>query len=60
MTSKAYETGIRPKLLKETGTAEQGIKLKAVETVKLVRSMSGAQWEGRLHRRFGVGAGFSR
>lgn len=30
MTSKAYETGIRKKkLYKETGTAEEGLKLKA-------------------------------
>lgn len=59
MTSKACETGIRQKLLKETGTAEDGLKLKAVETVKLVRGMSGAWWKVRLHRGFGVGARFS-
>lgn len=42
------------------GTAEEGLKLKAVETVKLVRGMSGAQWDGRLHRGFGVGTRFRR
>ena len=35
MTSKVCETRIRQKLLKEMGTAEEGLKLKAVETVKL-------------------------
>lgn len=60
MTSKACETGIRQKLLKEMGTAEESLKLKAVATVKLVKGMSGAQWEGRLHRGFGVRARPSR
>lgn len=57
---KVCDAGIRQKLVKEMGTAEQGLKLKAVETLRLVRGMSAAQWEGRLHRGFGVRARFSR
>lgn len=60
MTSKACETRIRQKLVKEMGTPEDSLKLTAVEVVKLVWGMSGAQWEGRWHGRFGVGTRFSR